>query len=404
MSDEESRQGDGVDWTRHDFDHTDPGTAQNLYGMLAAAREQCPVMHGSRHGGFWALTRYADVVSAANDHRLFTTAQGVTIPPLGLPTGSVPLTVEPPDHKHYRRALQPYFTLPAVSKLEPMVRQVVIEHVEAFAGRGHADLIEEYAAPIPCIVIALLLGLDREIWPIFSEWVRGMHVTAQAGDLTARDEYSAKLADLLITEVDHRLSDPRDDLLTTIAQTQVNGEAAPDVMRYGMAQQILVAGHDTTVNGIGNLLRHLLERPGFSARAAREPAFLDRAIEESLRFESPALGLARTVISETMVAGTTLAAGDKVLVMYGSANHDPRRFPDPERYDPDRRDRPAHVAFGYGRHRCIGEYLARLEMRVAAQELLTRIPGLRLAADSRIEMRHALVRGPISLPVVWQAG
>lgn len=404
MPELESRPGDGADWASHDFDHTDPDTAQNLYGMLAAAREQCPVMHGSRHGGFWALTRYADVVEAANDHTLFTTARGVTIPPLGLPTGSVPLTVEPPDHKHYRRALQPYFTPLAVSKLEPMVRQVVVEHVEAFAGRGHADLIEEYAAPIPCIVIALLLGLDREVWPIFSEWVTGMHVTAKAGDLAARDEYSAKLADLLITEVDRRVSGPRDDLLTTIAQTRVNGEPAPDVMRYGMAQQILVAGHDTTVNGIGNLLRHLLERPGFAARAAREPAFLDRAIEESLRFESPALGLARTVVSDTTVAGTTLAAGDKVLVMYGSANHDPRRFPDPERYDPDREDRPAHVAFGYGRHRCIGEHLARLEMRIAAQELLTRIPGLRLAADSPVEMRHALVRGPISLPVGWPAG
>jgi cytochrome P450 len=404
MADDESRPGDGVDWASHDFDHTDPDTAQNLYGMLAAAREQCPVMHGSRHGGFWALTRYTDVVSAANDHTLFTTAQGVTIPPLGLPTGSVPLTVEPPDHKHYRRALQPYFTLPAVTKLEPMVRQVVIEHVEAFAGRGHADLIEEYAAPIPCIVIALLLGLDREVWPIFSEWVHGMHVTAQAGDLAGRDAYSAKLAGLLITEVDRRVSEPRDDLLTTIAQTQVNGEPAPAVMRYGMAQQILVAGHDTTVNGIGNLLRHLLERPGFSARAAREPAFLDRAIEESLRFESPALGLARTVVSETTVGETTLCPGDKVLVMYGAANHDPRRFPDPERYDPDREDRPGHVAFGYGRHRCIGEYLARLEMRIAARELLTRIPGLRLAAGSRIEMRQALVRGPRSLPVVWPAG
>jgi cytochrome P450 len=231
-----------------------------------------------------------------------------------------------------------------------------------------------------------------------------MHVTAQAGDLAGRDVYSAKLADLLITEVDRRVTDPRDDLLTTIAQTQVNGEPAPAVMRYGMAQQILVAGHDTTVNGIGNLLRHLLERPGFAERATREPDFLDRAIEESLRFESPALGLARTVVTETTVAGTTLCPGDKVLVMYGSANHDPRRFPDPESYDPDREDHPGHVAFGYGRHRCIGEYLARLEMRIAARELLTRLPGLRLAAGAPIEMRQALVRGPRSLPVVWPAG
>jgi cytochrome P450 len=384
-----------------DFDHTDPVLGQRLYPYLAEARERCPVLHGSNHGGFYALTRYADVINAANDFEHFTTRQGVTIPSLGLPTGSVPLTTEPPEHKDYRRALQPFFTPAAIQGMEKTIRGVVIEHLDEFSGRGHAELIGEFAAPVPCIVIAIVLGLDRSVWSTFSEWVTGMHVTAQAGDLAGRSEFSAKLFDLLVTEVEARKADPRDDLLTMIAKLQINDEPIPDEIRYGMAQQILVAGHDTTVNGIGNLLRHLIDRPDIRARVINEPAFLDRVIEESLRFESPALGLARTVVSDTTIGDTAVRAGEKILVMYGAANHDPRRFPDPEIFDPERTDRPGHIAFGYGRHRCIGEHLARLEIRIAVQELLRRIPDYRLAPGATVTMRTALVRGPKALEVTW---
>jgi cytochrome P450 len=144
-----------------------------------------------------------------------------------------------------------------------------------------------------------------------------------------------------------------------------------------------------------------MENPDLRSRVRSDPELLDRTIEESLRFESPVFGLARTVTTEVEVSGTEMQPGDKVLLMYGSANHDPRRFPDPEVFDADRTDRPPHVAFGFGRHRCIGEHLARLEMRIVAEELLRRVPDYRLAPGTTIQMRTALVRGPRSLPVVW---
>jgi cytochrome P450 len=146
-----------------DFDHTDPVSAQDIYGQLATARELCPVLHGSKHGGFWAFSRFADVTTAANDHEHFTTREGVTVPPLGLPIGSVPLTTDPPEHKFYRRALQPFFTPTAVAQLEGPIRDVVTERVDTFAGGGRADLVAELAGPVPCIVIALVLGLDRAL-------------------------------------------------------------------------------------------------------------------------------------------------------------------------------------------------------------------------------------------------
>jgi cytochrome P450 len=359
------------------------------------------VLHSSRHGGFWAFSRFADVTGAANDHVHYTTREGVTVPPLGLPTGSVPLTTDPPEHKFYRRALQPFFTPAAVAGLEEPIRKVVVERIESFAADGHADLVAELAGPVPCIVIAMILGLDRGHWSSFMEWVDGMETASHVGDAAARQRYAEKLYEFLVAEVERRKAAPRDDLLTAIATMTLDGAEVSDVIRYGMAQLILVAGHDTTVAGIGSLLRDLMEHPGLRARAREDEALLARAIEESLRFESPVFGLARTVTCPVTVQGRELEPGDKVLLMFGSANHDPLRFPDPEVFDADRDDRPPHIAFGYGRHRCIGEHLARLEMRVVAEELLRRVPDYRLAPGAEIRMRTALVRGPLSLEVTW---
>ncbi|HVV08129.1 cytochrome P450 [Amycolatopsis sp.] len=384
-----------------DFDHTDPVAAQDIYATLAVERARCPVLRSEKHDGFWAFTRYADVVHAAHDHEHYTTRQGVTIPALGLPAASVPLTTDPPEHKGYRRALLPYFTPAAVAGLEDAIRDVVVEHVEAFAGRGHADLVEELAAPVPCIVIALVLGLDRQLWGEFAEWVDGMEAASHVGDTETRATFAAKLYELLVSEVDRRKREPRDDLLTAIAQVSIDGADVADTIKYGMAQLILVAGHDTTVSGIGNLLRHLMEHPDLRARARTEPGLLDKIVEESLRFEAPLFALSRTVTEETAVEDTRLCPGDRVLLMYGSANRDHRRYPDPDSFDPLRTDRPPHVAFGYGRHRCLGEHLARLEMRIAAEEVLRRVPDYRLAPGATIKMRTALVRGPLALEVVW---
>lgn len=385
-----------------DFDHTDPVAAQDIYGLLASSRERCPVLHGSRHGGFWALSRFADVTGAANDHEHFTTRQGVTVPPLGLPIASVPLTTDPPEHKFYRRALQPFFTPAAVAGMEDRIREVVVGRIESFASAGRADLVAELAGPVPCIVIAMVLGLDREHWPSFMAWVDGMEAASHVGDTATRQAYAAKLYDFLVSEVEQRRAAPRGDLLSAIATMTSDDAPVSDAIRYGMAQLILVAGHDTTVAGIGSLLRHLMEHPDLRARARADGTVLARVIEESLRFESPVFGLARTVSCPVTVQDRDLAPGDKVLLMFGSANHDPRRFPDPEVFDADRDDRPPHIAFGFGRHRCIGEHLARIELRVVAEELLRRVPDYQLAPGAVINMRTALVRGPLSLEVTWE--
>lgn len=384
-----------------DFDHTDAEQGAHIYELLTEARASCPVLHGTNHGGFWALTRYDDVVKAAHDHRHFTTRQGVTIPAFGLPVASVPLTADPPEHAGYRRALQPFFTPAAIAALEPQIRQVVVDHIEVFAARGHADLVRELANPVPPIVIAMILGVDPTRWEDFKGWVDEMGAASRRGDVEERERYSQMLYRFLVAEVEDRKVAPRDDLLTAITQTVIDGEPIEDVIRYGMAQIILVAGHDTTVSGIANALHHLVDRPELRDRATEDPALVERIVEESLRFEAPVFGLARTVVEPTTVADVELDAGDKVLLLFGSANRDGCRFADPDEFDIDRERPGSHVAFGHGRHRCLGEHLARLEMRIAVEEVLRRIPGYRLAAGAEVDMHHALVRGPISLEVEW---
>lgn len=251
-------------------------------------------------------------------------------------------------------------------------------------------------------MIAMVLGLDQEHWPSFMAWVDGMEAASHIGDTVSRQAYAGKLYDFLVSEVEQRRAAPRDDLLSAIATMTSEEAPVSDAIRYGMAQLILVAGHDTTVAGIGSLLRHLMENPELRTRARQDSTVLARVIEESLRFESPVFGLARTVSCPVTVQDRDLAPGDKVLLMFGSANHDPRRFPDPEVFDADRDDRPPHIAFGFGRHRCIGEHLARIELRIVTEELLRRVPDYQLAPGAVITMRTALVRGPLSLEVTWQ--
>jgi len=407
----EFQMDDGVDAVRGgtqvvDFDHTDPEKAQHIYERLAVDRERCPVVHGDKYGGFWGLTRYEDVTRAARDYKHFTSRLGVSIPPLGLSVPSVPQQMDPPEHRDYRRVLMAHFTPQALEVLEPRIRELVVERLETFVRNGAADLVAELAAPIPCAVIALILGLDRENWPQFTAWLKGMESAALAGDLTQRDSFAAELAAFLTNELRLRREQPRNDLLTEIATFELGDAPIPDDIRLGMAQLILSAGHRTTVNGIANLFLHLLNNPELFDRLADEienVELVDKVIAESLRYEAPVFSLARTVTEEISIHDTTMCPGDHVLVMFGAANRDPRQFEDPDHFDVERANARTHLAFGYGPHRCVGEFLALLEMRIVLTELLQRVPRFALAPEATVEIRTANIRGPKRLDVVWEA-
>jgi cytochrome P450 len=357
-------------------------------------------MHSSEFGGFWALTRYDDIVLAAHDER-FSTVDGPTIPPFGRSYGSKPLTSDPPEHAKYRKVLQPYFTPVAVAQMEPLVRTIVTERLAALAGRREADFMVELGYPVPAEVMAVTLGVGRERARDISLMNQQTQHAAVTEDTAGLAEVQARVGEFLTAEIESRRREPRDDLLSAVVHCVIDGKPVSDPIRFGMATMLIVAGTDTTVSGITNTLALLAGYPAEHRQGLLdEPAKMLAFVNESLRYDAPVLGLARTVREPVAIRGAQMQAGDRVLLLWGSGNRDAERFADPDTFDPDRKE-IGNLTFGYGRHRCLGDHLAKLEIRVVVEEVLEHMPNFKLADDSPLPLRLDLEHGPRTLPVVW---
>jgi len=385
------------------FDHFDPALADDPYPALRALRERAPVFFSEEHGGFWGMTRYQDVYDAA--HRVETFASGlgpITIPaPMTLEGAEsqrpAPISYDPPDHRRYRSFINPYFSPARIEAMEPWFRQIATELIDKFIDRGEADFAQEFAIPMPMFVICGLLGIPDERWAEFRGQIEDIIAfTDRDRTLNAVMEVGGYMAAMLA----ERRERPTDDLLSFVANGIVDGAPMSDEEILGFAVLLFGAGAETTTNAIGNTLSYLAEHPDLRSELAGDLELLPNAIEEFLRFDTPVFGLARTVAHDTEFAGQSMREGDRVLLMWGAANHDPAEFEDPDSVNihrfPNR-----HLAFGSGIHRCLGSHLARLELRVALEELLRRIPEFSLAPGARADRCVGVTRGTRSLPVVF---
>ncbi|MFI5960331.1 cytochrome P450 [Cryptosporangium sp. NPDC051539] len=388
-------------WPEPRFDYRDPDIRNNEDEYLARQRDVCPVIRSEDFGGFWALTKFADIAEAANDHERFTTTVGPTIPPYGRPYGSKPLTSDPPEHGVYRKLLQPFFSPAATAAMEPLVRTIVRERIAEFVGQGKGDLMAELGEPVPAQVMAVLLGLDRSRSQQISLMNKKTQRSSVGEDLRSAEEVQAEILRFLTEEIESRRAGPRDDLLSTIVHSEVDGEPVTDEIRYGMATMLIVAGTDTTVSGIVNTLFHVSRYgPDFRQALLDDPEKLDLFVNEALRFDAPVFGLARSVVGDVCLRDVEMKDGDRVLLLWGSGNHDAERFDDPDTFDPDRRP-AANLTFGWGRHRCLGDKLAKLEIRVVVEEVLAAMPEFRRVTDDPPPLRMDLEHGPSALEVVW---
>lgn len=383
-----------------DFDHTDPALIADPYPVYAALRLHCPVGRGSRFGGFWVLSRYHDVAAAAQDPATFCSSQGVSLPKLGSPFPLVPIEFDPPDHTRYRHLLQPLFTPGAARRLEPDVRALAQELIGRFADRGHADLARDIAAPLPPIVIARMLGLPEADWPWFVEMIERLLQTAKAEDLVTNLETALDFAGYLLEQLESRMKTPRDDMLSQLVAFEIDGKRLTDDELLGMTVLLVIAGYETTVGGIGMMLMNLGLNPGLKQQLVGQPSLIPLAVEEALRVGSPLQSLARTVTKDVEVRGQLFRAGDKVLLMWASANRDDEEFESPDWFVADRAPN-RHLTFGAGPHRCLGSHLARLEMRVVLEEILQRIPAYRIDPD-QIRMEGGINRLVTALPATWE--
>jgi cytochrome P450 len=311
--------------------------------------------------------------------------------------GLPPISADPPLHTWTRRLLLPWFSHRRVESYEPMTRELCAGLVEQFAGDGKADAAGQYAQQIPVRVIAHILGVPASLSDTFTGWVRD--VLEFADDPERRHRGAEGLLHFFIEEVARRKTDPGDDLLSELLHSEFDGKPIEESIVLGIAALVLIAGVDTTWSAIGSSLWHLATSPGDCQRLVVEPELMPVAVEELLRAYSP-VTMAREVRSDTVFGGCPMKAGEKVLMNFPAANRDPEVFPDADKVVLDR-ELNRHVAFGSGIHRCAGSNLARMELRVALEEWLARIPRFSLADGAEVTWAGGQVRGPRQLPVVF---
>jgi cytochrome P450 len=382
------------------LDPTDPEYMRNPYPTYARLRRECPIAHSDQYGGFWMLSRYADIREAARDPELFISSKGVTVPPTGNPMPFLPIELDPPEHTKYRRALQTWFSVREMEKLEDRIREVVTELIDAIEADGHADFGEALAGPVPPIVIALMFGLPRSDWPRFRHLAEDMVAAAEAEDLERGAAASMELLGYLHTKIADRRCQPRDDMLSRMLGIEIDGKPISADAVLALAFFLLMAGHETTVGGISMMLMHVGLNPDVKQRLVEDPQLIGKAVEEVLRLEPPIQNIARTASRDVCLHGVTIAAGERLLLGWGSANRDSAVFDDVDDFVLDRPRNP-HLAFGDGIHRCLGVNLARLEMRVVLEEVIKRLPGYQITDTNDIVIGGYLARHVRRLPVHW---
>ncbi|MGW1275340.1 cytochrome P450 family protein [Streptomyces tsukubensis] len=380
------------------------GFTENPYPYYAAAREQGPVhrVHGPE-GTFWLIVGHEEARAALTDERLVKSPLTVGFSSLeGRIIGPNLLEVDPPDHTRLRKLVAREFTMRRVEQLAPRIEEITGELLDAMVPAGRADLIGAFAFPLPIIVICELLGVppgDRDSFRIWSHSIVAPEDQSEVEPaLIALGTY---LDELIETK---RRQGSTGDLLSDLIRARDESDdrlSAPELRALGFL--LLIAGHETTVNLIGNGVRALLAHPGQLAALRADPGLLDGAVEEMLRYDGPVeTSTLRYSAEDVPVGGTVIPAGDVVLVGLGAADRDPARFPDADTFD-IRRDTRGHLAFGHGVHFCVGAPLARLEARIALTALLGRCPGL--AADPAGGppewLPGLLMRGTRTLPVRW---
>jgi cytochrome P450 len=388
------------DWTT-DFSHLEPEWSADPYPIQDDLRQRCPIAHTGRFGGGWLPTRYEDVAAIAHDTKRFSSRSIIMsnfrppreLAPIG---GSPPISSDPPFHHDARKLLLPAFTKTAVSKQEPATRAFCHSLIDTFGEVDVVDAARDYAQHIPMRVIADMLGFPPEDGPQFREFVEN---TLEGINLPPDERIArmSKLFDYLLVQVHDHLDKPRKDLTTYLINAELHGRKLEPSHVVGTLVLLLIAGIDTSWSAIGASLWHLAKTPHDRERLVTDPALLPRATEEFLRVYAP-VTMARLVKDDMHWHGVDMRADDWILLSFPAANRDPAQFDRAGEVVIDR-EVNRHAAFGLGIHRCVGSHLARMELRVALEAWLQRIPEFSLADPSTVSWSAGQIRGPRTLPL-----
>ncbi|MGW1731351.1 cytochrome P450 [Streptomyces sp. NBC_01544] len=396
--------------------YADPAFVSDPFPLYRQLREEGPVRRAVIAGGLeaWLVTRYDDGLAALADPRLSSDVRDASDPRLlrQLPVTeresmiSNMLRSDPPDHTRLRRLVSRAFTVRRVAELRPRVQEISDRLLDAVAPTGRAELVADFALPLPVTVISELLGVPVEDRHDFQRWTDDMLLRrAELPDPALVDESWQRMHSYLTKLLEAKRARPGDDLLGALITARDEEQQLNEDELIAMSFLLLVAGYITTVNLIGGGIAALLANPRQLEMLRDDPTLLPGAIEEFLRYDGPVNpGIARFAREDVEIAGVNIPRGATVLIASAIADRDPARFSDPDRLDITRRD-TAHLAFGHGIHYCLGAPLARLEGQIAIGTALRRLPDLALAVPpGELRWRPGGLRGPERLPVTFASG
>ncbi len=387
------------DWV-NDWDWLDDQWGPNAIDIWNSVREQCPMASTERYGRAFMPVTLDAITQVANDTENFSSIW-VNVGRTDAPrTPAPPITSDPPDHHDHRRLLLPAFSPKKINLMEEEMREFCRSLIADLDGMPNADAAEHYSQHIPVHGICRLTGIPETDADLFRDWIyRNFQLAPR--DNSVRVQVNQEMTSYIDGILNDRLENPRDDMLTEIANAEIDGEPVEWVLKNGYIKLLIIAGIDTTWSAIGSGLWHFAQHPDQVQRlvSVENDDFLwQTASEEVLRYYAP-VTMARKVIGETEVAGCPVHPGDQMLLPFPAANHDPEAFENPGEFILDR-ERNRHVAFGLGIHRCVGSNLARLELLIGLQEWLRAFPDYSLNPAEETTWANGQVRGPRNIPVL----
>jgi cytochrome P450 len=383
-----------------DWDWLDDGWGENAISIWNDVREQCPVATTERYGRAFMPVTMDAVRDIAHDTEHFSSIWVNVGRPDAPRSPAPPITSDPPDHHGHRRLILPAFNPKAVAAIEDEMRSYCRSLIADLDGQNEVDAAVAYTQNIPVHGICLLTGLPEEDADLFRLWIYKNFQLAPR-DNNVRLEVMTEMSQYISAILEDRLKNPKDDMLTMIANAQIDGKDLDWNIKVGYVRLQIVAGIDTTWSALGSGIWHFAQHNDEVQRLIAVPddhMLWQTANEEVLRYYAP-VTMARKVVQDVTVAGCPMHAGDQTLVTFPAANHDPAAFEDAHIFKLDRENN-RHVAFGLGIHRCAGSNLARLEMLVGFQEWLRAFPNYSLDPNKQTTWANGQVRGPRQLPVL----
>lgn len=387
--------------TRDDIDLLDGHWyAQQPYEQWAWMREHAPAYWDERNQ-VWGITRYEDVLAIEKDAKTFSSMRAPR--PHGEPLPMM-ISMDNPEHQRRRSLVNRGFTPKKVQAHERTIRAICRKLIDDVSAKGECDFVWDIAAPLPLLLIADMLGFEPDAYDDLLRWSDDM-IRGTTGTPTPDVQLAAMNAGIEFREyqlkviADRRSRPPQDDLISTLVNAEIDGHKLDDESIVSETLLILIGGDETSRHVITCGMLALLEFPEQRDLLVEQPELVETGVEELLRWVSPIKNMARTVTKPVELHGETLREGDQVMLFYPSANRDSRVFADPDLLDVRRNPNP-HLAFGFGPHFCLGASLARLELKIMFEELLSRLPDIRLASDEQLEFRASnFISGPESMPV-----